>query len=94
MLAAALAFYGLLSLAPLSIVIVAVAGMWYGQESAETEIAAKTQEVLGPQVADVVSGVLRQAREHSSAATIAGLVSLLFGATLIFSALTDSLNTV
>jgi membrane protein len=94
MLAAALAFYGLLSLAPLSIVIVAVTGMWFGRASAEAEIAAKTQEVLGPVVAEVVSGVLRQAREHSSVATIAGVVSLLFGATVVFSALTDSLNTV
>src|SRR5687767_13132896 len=94
MLAAALAFYALLSLAPALVVVVAVAGMWFGRASAEAELIAKVHEMFGAIAADVVGDVLGQARSHTSAATAAGLVSMFFGATVAFSALQDSLNLV
>jgi membrane protein len=92
MLAAALAFYTLLSLAPALLVIVAIAGAWFGRAEVQAEIVSTAGEMLGATVAEVVRNVLQQLESHSSAATIAGVASMFFGATVVFGALQDSLN--
>jgi membrane protein len=92
LLAAAIAFYTLLSLAPALLVIVAVAGAWFGRAEVQAEIVSTTGDTLGPAAAEVIRNVLQQLESHSSAATIAGVISMFFGATVVFGALQDSLN--
>ena len=92
LLAAAIAFYTLLSLAPALWVLLAIAGAVFGQDSARAEIVSMVQQITGVRVARVVDGVLSSIAAKSLIATTLGFASILFGATIAFSALQESLN--
>jgi membrane protein len=94
LLAAAIAFYTVLSLAPSLLVVVAVAGTWFGREMARAEVIAAIEGAMGPAGAQMISDVLQRVEERSSMATVAGVVSMFFGATVMFAALQDSLNSI
>lgn len=92
-LAAALAYYGALSLAPLLVVLVAVAGL-IGQDVSAT-IVQRAQEQMGPQAAQIVGTLLQHAQENRSAGIISmviGLATAIFAATAAFAHLQYSLN--
>ena len=95
-LAAALAFYTLLSLAPLLILAVSIAGLAFGEEAARGEITGQLQSLLGVQGAEAVQSVLANAKTPSSGVlgTVIGLAIALFGASGVFGELQDSLNIV
>jgi membrane protein len=91
---AALSYYTLFSLAPLLIIVIAVAGMVFGQEAAQGEIVAQLRGIMGEQGAVAVEGMLKAAREpaKSVVATIVGIAILLLGATAIFGELQSALD--
>jgi len=91
-LAAALAFYSLLSLAPALWLVVETAGRLIGRESARAEVIAWVTDMTGSGGAMFVGGLLDKVASVNPFATAAGVVSLVFGATGAFSALQDSLN--
>jgi membrane protein len=95
-LGAALAFYTLFSLAPLLIIITAIAALAYGQEVAHAQIIRQIEELIGREGADAIRAIIENASRPSSgvAATLIGLATLLFGATIVFSELQDALNTI
>jgi membrane protein len=95
-LGASLAFYTLLSLAPLLIVVVAVAALVYGQKAAEGQLVWEIQGLVGPEGARTIQGLLQSAYKPGSGAiaTIAGIVTLIFGATAVVVELRDALNTI
>jgi len=96
-LGASLAFYTMLSLAPLLIIVVAVAGLVFGREAARGGLGEELQNLAGPQGAQVAGVVLENASQQPGTgifATVAGVVMLLFGATGVFIELQDALNTV
>jgi membrane protein len=91
---AALSYYTLFSLAPLLIIVIAVAGMVFGQEAAQGEIVAQLRGIMGEEGAVAVEGMLKAAREpaKSVVATIVAVVILLLGATAIFGELQSALD--
>ncbi len=91
---AALAYYTVLSLAPLLIVAVSIAGMVYGQKAASGEIVNQVRDLVGPGGAEVIQSILANARSPAKGtlASAIGIVTLLFGASGVFKALRDSLN--
>jgi YihY family inner membrane protein len=91
---AALSYYTLFSLAPLLIIVIAVAGMVFGQEAAQGEIVAQLRGIMGEEGAVAVEGLLKAAREPAKGvvATIAGIALLLLGATAIFGELQSALD--
>jgi len=91
-LAASLSFYSLLSLAPALWVVIAVAGAWVGPDPARAEVMEWTANMVGPLAANYVGGVLTQVASSNYVATLVGVLSLFFGASLSFGALYDSLN--
>ncbi len=95
-LAAALSYYTALSLAPLLMLVIAIAGMAFGDEAVRGAISSEVQGLVGPDGATVIETVLANARDKSQGvlATVASLVVLLFGATGVFAELQDSLNKV
>ncbi|MDX2153958.1 MAG: YihY/virulence factor BrkB family protein [Bryobacteraceae bacterium] len=95
-LGASLAFYTLLSLAPLLVVIVALAGAFYGEEAARGQIVAQLSGLVGTTGASVIEDVIKQARQPAAGifATAAGLLTLFFGATGVVTELRDALNTI
>ena len=91
---AALSYYTLFSLAPLLIIVIAVAGMVFGQEAAQGQIVTQLRGIMGEEGAVAVEGMLKAAREpaKSVVATIVGVVFLLLGATAIFGELQSALD--
>src|SRR5262249_24984328 len=95
-LGAALAFYTLLSLAPLLVVVTAMAGLVLGKAAAEGRLVTEIQDLVGPQGAQAIQTLLVNAQEPTTGvlATLVSVVVLLAGATGVFSALQDALNIV
>jgi len=95
-LGAALAFYTLLSITPMLLVVVAVGGLAFGQKAAQSEIIAQIQDVIGPQGAQAIQALLEGTHKttHGIAATLLGLITLLFGASGVLIELRDALNTI
>lgn len=95
-LGAALAYYTVLSLAPLLVVAVAVAGVAFGPKAAEGEIVWQFGDTIGHQGAQVVQTLLQSAQQPAAGitATVLGFIVLLFGASGVFGELRDSLNDV
>jgi membrane protein len=95
-LAAAMAFYTLLSLAPLVMVAIAVAGLVFGEEAARGYVGEQLASVVGPQAGEGVETVVAHARKPSSGivGSIVGIVVLLFGASGVFKELQSALNTI
>jgi membrane protein len=91
---AALSYYTLFSLAPLLIIVIAVAGMVFGQQAAQGEIVAQLRGIMGAQGALAVEGILKAAREPAKGmvATVVGVAILLLGATAIFAELQSALD--
>jgi membrane protein len=95
-LAAALAFYALLSLAPLLMLAVSVAGLVFGDEAARGGIADQLTGLVGPQGAETIETILASARSGSAGVlgTVFGTLVLLFGASGVFGELQGALNVV
>ena len=94
-LGASLAFYTLLSLAPLLLVLVSVTGLVLGQTEAQTTIVAQVSALVGAQGAKSVQILLEGSRNttHGVIATVFGVLTLLFGASGVLIELRDALNT-
>jgi membrane protein len=94
--AAALAFCTMLSIAPLLIVAIAIAGVFVGERTAQSEIFHRLQDIIGADAARMVHQVLTNARvsRHGTLAMAMSLATMLFGATAVFSQLQDTLNLV
>ena len=95
-LGASLAFYTLLSLAPLLIVIVAVAALVYGQEAARGQLVWQIEGLVGPDGARVIQGLVQGAYKPGTGviATLLGFLTLAFGASSVVVELRDALNTI
>jgi len=93
-LGASLAFYAVLSLAPLVILSIAVAGLVVGTETARDQLLLQFQELLGPAGATAVQSMIAHAQSvrATSIASVLGLATLLFGASQIFSELQSALD--
>jgi membrane protein len=93
-LAAALAFYTILSLAPILIIVIEIAGFAFGEPAVREEIAYAMQSLVGKDGASAIKMVMEHAAlpGHSTLAEILGLIILLFGAAEVFIQLKDSLN--
>nr|WP_157406946.1 MULTISPECIES: YihY/virulence factor BrkB family protein [unclassified Janthinobacterium] len=91
---AALAFYTLFSIAPILILVIAIAGFFYGPEAARGELLGQLRGLLGPQGAEAIQLVLAGASNHKEGrlATLVATALLLFGATSVFAELKASLD--
>ncbi len=95
-LAAAFAYYMLFSLAPLMIILIAIAGMVFGKEAAQGQLAGQMEQMVGKVSAQSIQELIASAHRPSSGiiATAIGTVSMLLGAAAVFGQLQDALDTI
>ncbi len=95
-LSAAIAFYAMLSLAPLLLIAISIAGLVYGEAAARDEIVTRLAEPLGPAPAQILQqAIASTANVGQSALAIAvGVFILVLTATRLFAELQDDLNTI
>jgi membrane protein len=93
-LGAALAFYTILSLSPLVIIVVALAGLIFSRSTAQAHILSQVQGMIGPDGGRAVESMLANAQRPAAGilGIIVGLISLLFGASGVFTELRSALN--
>ncbi len=93
-LGASVAFYSVLSFAPLLLIITAVIALIFGQTSAQGAIVNEAREWIGDRGAETVTSLLKSAQKPSSGilATVVAFATLLFGASGVFTELQDALN--
>lgn len=93
---AALAYYTILSLAPLLLVTITVAGFVLGREAAQGQLMAQISDLLGPEGAKAIEAMVAGARQKTSGvvASILGTLTLLWGASGVVGELQSSLNKV
>jgi membrane protein len=93
-LAGALSFYTLLSLSPLVLVVVGVAGLVWSEGAMRAQLLRQIEQLVGPAGAETIATVLTNATDPrgSSTSIAIGLGSLLIGATTVFAQLQASLN--
>lgn len=93
-MSAAMSFYGMLSLAPLLLLLVGVLGWWMDRSYLESSLIAQVQAVMGAQVADVVRQAMAsaQAPAEGRLASAVGFVVLVSGATGVFVELQSALE--
>jgi membrane protein len=91
---AALAFYTIFSIAPLLLIVIAIAGFFFGQDAARGEIYLQLQGMLGTNGALAVQDLLESAgrRAASLPAALLGIGVLIVGATSVFAELQDALD--
>lgn len=93
---AALAFYALLSLMPLLLVVISVGGLLFGAKVAESSVLGQVQFLIGEQRARIVQALLEGAQSKAGGivATVLGTLTLMFGASGVLTELRDALNTI
>ncbi|MBG1266641.1 YihY/virulence factor BrkB family protein [Nostoc sp. WHI] len=95
-LAAALAYYTIFSIAPLLIIVIAIAGAVFGEEAARGQIVGQIQGLVGKDGAQFIQTAITNANKPQTGAiaSIISVVVLLLGATGLFTELQDALNTI
>jgi len=91
---AALSYYSVFSMAPLLVIVIAIAGMVFGAEAARGEVFGQLRGLMGDESAKAVEALLDSVRKpsHGIASALIGLGVLLLGATSVFGELQDALD--
>ena len=91
---AALAFYMMFSIAPLLLMVISIAGLFFGEEAARGQIYAQLRDLLGAPGALAVQGLLESTSKPAAnlMASAFGLIFLFIGATSVFAELQDALD--
>ena len=95
-LGAALSYYTIFSLAPVVILIVAVAGMFLGHDAAQGRIAAQLTGLFGKEAAEFIQSAVLKVHQQNGGliASIVGMFTLVLGATGVMIELQGALNIV
>jgi membrane protein len=93
---AAVSFYTLFSLAPITIIAVGIAGIVFGKEVATKQFSSQMSQLIGESSADVIQQamVAGQLEDKGWMSTAIGVGLLILGATTVFGQLQDSLNSI
>ncbi len=93
---AAVSFYTLFSLAPITVISLTIAGFFFGRDAASAQFTEQMRQLIGPGAASVIeqTALSSQAEHRGWVSTLVGIVLLLVGATTVFAQLQESLNEV
>jgi membrane protein len=95
-LGAALAFYTIFAIAPMFLICLSLAGLWFGDQAARHELFGQLAGLVGDEGAEALQAMVAAANKPRASliATIIGFATLFFSATTVFIQLQDGLNTV
>jgi membrane protein len=93
---AAIAFYTVTSMAPILLIVIAIAGLVFGREAAQGAIIGQVSGLMGQQTAEVLQTAVASASDKGSGtlATIIGVLTLLATASGAFGELQSALNAI
>src|SRR5439155_4971063 len=93
---AAIAFYTVTSIAPVLLIVIAIAGLAFGHDAAQIAITAQLSGLMGQQTAEVLQTAVASASGKSSGiwATIIGIIMLIVTASGVFGEMQSALNAI
>lgn len=93
-LSASLAYYTVFSLAPLLLLIISFAGVFFGKDAIEGSIFTELNGLIGAEAAAQIQEVIKnmELSGNTNLSLIIGAVSLIIGATTVFGEIQDSVN--
>jgi membrane protein len=93
---AAIAFYTVTSIAPVLLIVIAIAGVIFGRDAAQNAISAQFSGLMGRQTAEVLQSAIASAAGKSSSiiATIIGVGTLIATASGVFGEMQAALNAI
>lgn len=93
---AVIAYYSIFSLPGLLILVVTLAGIFFGREAVDEKISSQISSAIGNDAATQVESIIKQQQSetesNSTWGTIVGIATLLLGATGVFAQFQKSLN--
>ncbi|MEO5365874.1 MAG: YihY/virulence factor BrkB family protein [Magnetococcus sp. WYHC-3] len=95
-LGAALAFYTLFAIAPLFVILLAIAGVWLGEKAAHPELFSEVTALIGSEGSEAIQALVRAANKPKTGAwaTVMAAITLFIGATGVFVQLQNALNSI
>ncbi|MBC7921976.1 MAG: YihY/virulence factor BrkB family protein [Ferruginibacter sp.] len=95
-MAAALSYYTIFSLAPMMIIVISLAGYFFGREAVTGELFNQIRGLIGADGAKAIQTMVENAYRDRSGLipTLLGIGTLIFSATVTFAALQESLNAI
>jgi len=93
-LSASLSFYTIFSIAPMLIIIISLAGIFFGNEAVEGRIYNEIKSVVGGDAALQIQEIIKNIRSigHNSLGALIGFLILFIGTTGVFTEIQDSIN--
>src|SRR4051812_20525584 len=93
---ASLSYFTLFSLSPLLLIIISLAGLFFGRQAVEGNIVRELQGILGQSGATLLEQTIRSAQKPSTSiiTTGIGILTLLLGASGVFGQLKEALNAI
>lgn len=93
---ASIAYFTLFSLAPVLLVVIAVAGMAFGREAAQGAVVGQLSGLMGRDTAAAIEAMIRSAGESFSGtlATVVGIVAILVAVSGVFGEVQLALNAI
>jgi membrane protein len=92
---AALAFYCAFSIAPLLVILLTVAGLFFNEKTVDAQLGAQLASLFGPATAKILLGAVHSAQHAEGVlATIVSIVTLLIGSTTVLAALQAALEVI
>ena len=91
---AAISYYTMFSLAPLLVLVIAVAGLVFGAEAVQGQIASQLSSLMGDDTAKAVEGMIKSASisDNGIWASLLSIGVLIVGATSVFGELQSALD--
>ncbi|HEY0655369.1 MAG TPA: YihY/virulence factor BrkB family protein [Chryseosolibacter sp.] len=93
-LSASLSYYTIFSLGPVLMIVIALAGIFFGREAVEGKIYYQINGLVGNQAAAQIQEIIQNIEQshESSSGAIFGVIVLIIGATGVFTEIQDSIN--
>jgi membrane protein len=96
-LSSSLAYYAIFSLAPLLVIVISIAGLFFGEDAARGQLSQQIATLAGRDAGDAIQWAVKSSAMHQSTGVLATVIStalLLFGASTVFAELKAALNTI
>ena len=93
---AAIAYYAIFSMAPLLIIVIAIAGLVFSHDAAQGAIVGQLRGLIGKQSAEILQSMIQSASHETTGvfATVIGVGTLLLTSTGAFAEIQSALNAV